>query len=473
MNDSENPLSLSSLQMRDLGYQVIDIIVDHFDNLREKKVLNSPSNEALSLNISADLPIKESDPAALIEFLREQVFKNIMHTDHPRFFSFIPSASNYISVLSDALAIGHNVFAGHWMAGASAAEIETITIDWLKKLCGFPKKSGGIFTSGGSMANLMAIVTAKKVKINNHENGVVYYSSQTHSSVSKALRILGFDNSQMRPIGINSHFQMEVDELELCVKRDLKNGLLPICIIGNAGTTNTGAVDPLSDILRIAHRYNLWFHIDGAYGAAAILTEKGKELLLGMEEADSITLDPHKWWFQPYEIGCLLVKNKRHLRETFGVSAEYLQDAEEYGKKEINYYDYGPQLTRSFRALKLYSSLKVFGLDNFKRAVEKGIEAAEFTESLLKKNSGWKIISKPQLGIINFVFHPDGMVTEKADELAKAISTKMAEDGYALVTTTSIKGRTVLRMCPIHPGVNKEEIKNTVNKLDKFVKEIS
>lgn len=466
MNDDTNPLSLPPDEMRRLGYQVIDQIVDHFTNLKDKKVLNTFPHPEMSQIIKPDIPIEGQGPEKVFQHLKTDIFAHTLHSDHPRTFAFIPAASNYISVLADALAAGHNVFSGHWMSAASAAQVETVTINWLKECCGFPVQAGGIFVSGGSTANLMAVVTAKKIKIDNRKNGVVYFSRQTHSSVSKALRVLGFHQHQMRAIPVDDQFRMKIEDLIFYIQKDKSEGLEPFCIIGNAGTTNTGAVDPLAEIAETARRFNVWFHIDGAYGAAAILTEKGKKQLNGIELADSLTLDPHKWWFQPYEIGCLLVREKQHLKETFHVSAEYLVNPEDRIEKEINYYDYGIQLTRSFRALKLYTSLKVFGLDNFKKAVERGIEAAEYIEQLLRQKEGWKIVTPAQLGILNVVYQPTGGDDPTADALAKAISTKISEEGYAFILTTRLRERTVLRMCPIHPGLTKEEIQIIIDQMD-------
>jgi aromatic-L-amino-acid decarboxylase len=473
MNEDKKPLSLEADEMRKLGYQVIDQIVDHITNLKDKKVLNTLPHAEMSKLIPSDIPKEGEDPEKLLQHLKQDVFSNILHSDHPRTFAFIPAASNYISVLADTLAVGHNIFSGHWMSAASAAQVETVTINWLRQWCGFPEQAGGLFVSGGSMANLMAVVTAKKIKVDNRKNGLVYFSQQTHSSVRKALRILGFDSNQMRAIPVDDQFRMKTEELVFYIQKDQTDGLEPFCIIGNAGTTNTGAVDPLPALADIARRFDLWFHVDGAYGAAAVLSEKGQKLLTGMERADSITLDPHKWWFQPYEMGCLLVREKSHLKETFHVSAEYLVNPDERIEKEINYYDYGIQLTRSFRALKLYTSLKVFGLNNFKKAVERGIEAAEYLEQLLRQKEGWKIITPAQLGILNVVFQPGKMEDQVAGALAKTLSTKISEDGFAFILTTQLKGQTVLRMCPIHPGLTKEEIQIIIDKLDKLARDFT
>ncbi|MEM6318025.1 MAG: aminotransferase class I/II-fold pyridoxal phosphate-dependent enzyme [Bacteroidota bacterium] len=468
MLSDQNPLALDGEKMRQLGYQVIDTLVTHLETIRDKKVVNRKSYEELADVFDTDLPTQPIPPETVFKEIEQSVMTSILHTNHPRFYSFIPGPSNFISVLADTLATGYNVFAGHWLAGSGPAQIERITIAWLAELCGYDKSSGGIFTSGGSMANLMAIATAKKVKIDNAQNGVVYYSNQTHSSVSKGLRTLGFLPHQMRPIAVGDDQKIILAELEAAVKEDSQKGFQPFCVIGNAGTTNSGTVDRLPEMATLAKRYNLWFHIDGAYGAAAVLSKIAKDQLSGIELADSITLDPHKWWFQPFEMGCLLVKNRHHLKQTFSVSAEYLIDTETTDDDEINFYDYGVQLTRSFRALKLYTSLKTYGLTAFQQAIDKGILMAEYAEQLLRAKTHWEIITPAQLGIINFRFAPPNTSISELNELSKRISEKVVANGYAMIITTQIRGETVLRMCPIHPDLTKGDLENTIEQLDRF-----
>jgi glutamate/tyrosine decarboxylase-like PLP-dependent enzyme len=467
----KNPLGLSKDKMQAIGYAVIDMIVEHLDAQDHTKVHGQASPEYLNEKLGGPLPLKGQDPFDLMKELKEDVFSNILQVDHPRFYSFIPSPGNFISVMADTLATGYNVFAGHWLAGSSAASVERITINWLKEICNFPQAAGGLFVSGGSMANLSAIATARKIKLGDEDKrGVVYYSHQTHSSLSKGLRVLGIGKKYQRPLPTDTSLKIDLSQLEKEIKKDLKKGLTPLCIVGNAGTTNAGVVDPLDKMAEIAEKYNCWFHIDGAYGAAAMLCKKGKKTLKGLEKADSLTLDPHKWWFQSMEIGCLLVRDAKHLFETYRVSAEYLTDTENVESSKINYYDYGIQLTRSFRALKLYLSLKTFGLKAFKKAVKKGIKMADYVETLLGKKENWKIITPAQLGIINFLYAPTGFSSEELSILSRKISEKVVEDGYSMIITTQIYGQTVLRICPIHPGLTKKDMRESIKRLDYFAK---
>ena len=239
-------------------------------------------------------------------------------------------------------------------------------------------------------------------------------------------------------------------------------GLQPFCLIATAGTTNTGTVDPLSEIAAICKKEKIWFHIDGAYGAAAILSKEGKKMLKGIEKADSLTVDPHKWFFQPYEMGCLLVRNTNHLKGTFTERPEYLKDVEG-NKSEINFYDHGIQLTRRFRALKFYMSIKTFGLGEFRKAITYNIELAEEVENCLRSSPNWEVISPATLAVINFRYHPIGekLSEKKLDALNQYISKQVVATQKALLVTTILNGQIVLRMCLINPRTTLEDIKET------------
>ena len=230
--------------------------------------------------------------------------------------------------MADALSSGYNTFSGSWHASPGAAEVELMVINWLLELFGFPvKKGGGIFTSGGSMANLTALVTARRVKCGeDFSKAIVYLSDQAHSSNIKALSILGFQKKQIRIIPTDLEFKISLNKLKNAIAVDRINKLQPFCFIASAGTTNTGTVDPFIELSKICKSENMWFHVDGAYGGAAILADNGKQLLKGIDKADSISVDPHKWFYQPYELGCLLVRDLRWLSETFTEKPEYLRD---------------------------------------------------------------------------------------------------------------------------------------------------
>lgn len=459
-------LRLSRDEMRSLGYRVVDLIVDHFDSLDEAPVGRSPDRAELEERLREDLPERGTDPHAVLDQVERDILPNTLRIDHPRFFGFVPGPSNYIGVLADALATGFNVFAGTWISGAAAAQVELVVIDWLRKRCGLPDAAGGLFTSGGSMANVTALAAARHAVLDGDTTGAVAYcSDQTHSSVDRALRLLGFGPDQLRRLPTDDRYRLDVDALAQAVAADRAAGRRPFCVIANAGTTNTGAVDPLPALAEWADAEDLWLHVDGAYGAAAVLCKRGRTHLAGLGRADSLSMDPHKWLFQPFEIGGVLVRNRRHLRRAFQIRAEYLEDA--VGEPdEVNMSDYGIQLTRSFRALKLWMTLKVFGRRHVAAAVRRGFERAEQAEQLLRERPGWEVVTPAQMGIVTMRCAPPGWAPADVDALNRALGPAIREEGTAIITKTTLAGRPVLRLCPINPRTTPADITRTVDRLD-------
>lgn len=466
---------ISTEEMKSFGYKIIDILAGHFDTISEKKPVATGSRKEMDA-LFDDASPEEAMPAnEVLDFVMTNIIPNNNITSHPKSFSFVPGPSNYISVLADTLATGFNIFSGGWMVSPAAAGLEITTMNWLLKMFNFPiKKGGGLFTSGGSMANLTALATARRVICgDDFSKAIIYLSDQAHSSNVKAINVLGFKKSQIRIIPTDFEFKMSVNKLKNAIAKDRLEGLRPFCIIASAGTTNTGSVDDLDTIATICDKEKLWFHIDGAYGGVAILSKKGNTALKGIERADSLTVDPHKWFFQPYEIGCLLVKNASWLSNTFTEKPSYLRDIEG-NESEINFYDYGIQLTRRFRALKFYMSVKTYGLKTFRKAISYNIDLAERTEDILRKSPLWEIISPATLAIINFRYHPIhiSLSEEKLDLLNQEISKRVMASREALLVTTVLMGQVVIRMCLINPKTTIEDIQQTIQQCELFAEEI-
>jgi glutamate/tyrosine decarboxylase-like PLP-dependent enzyme len=294
---------------------------------------------------------------------------------------------------------------------------------------------------------------------------VVYSSAQAHSSNWKNLRILGFQSEQIRLVPVDEGLRLDVAALEKAIDDDRRKGRRPFCVIATAGTTNTGAVDPLNAIADVCEQQDLWLHVDGAYGAAAVLTERGRALLAGMERAHSLVLDPHKWLFQPFDIGCCLVRDVRWLEESFSEHPEYLQDTRDKMDmtREVNFCDRGVQLTRAFRALKLWMSIKVFGLDRFRSAIDKGISNAERVQQLLEEQGSFEIATPAELAVVTFRFRPPNCHDHDLNQLTRSVFDGIVDDGHAMLTTTVINGQTVLRMCTINPRTTDDDLRSTID----------
>jgi len=291
------------------------------------------------------------------------------------------------------------------------------------------------------------------------DGAIVYFSDQAHSSLEKALFLIGISPANIRRLPSDDDFRLPLDELARSLKQDRASGFRPFCVIANAGTTNTGAIDPLSELSALCQAEGVWLHVDGAYGAAAALSPRGREQLSGMELADSLSLDPHKWLFQPFEIGCVLVRDLAQLRDTFRILPEYLKDTHQYSE-DFNFTDYGLQLTRSFRALKLWMSIKVFGLASFRAAIERGFVLAEFTEACLRGMPGWEIVTPANMAVVCFRY------CSGSNGFHLRLVQALLEDGFALITSTVLRGRTVLRTCTINPRTTEADIRSTLERLD-------
>lgn len=462
-------LQLSREEMRALGYRVVDLLVDHFaeaGDLGAEDLGEAPPRRALEKRLREPLPETGTDPHAVLDQVEADVLPHTMRVDHPRFFGFVPSPNNFVGVLADALAAGFNVFSGTWISGAAAAQVELVVIDWLRDLCGLPPSASGLFTSGGSMANVTALAAARHAVLDDDmSDAVAYCSDQTHTSVDRALRLLGFAPHQLRRLPADDRFRLDPEALRDAIRADRAAGRRPFCVIANAGTTNTGAVDPLPALADIADAEALWLHVDGAYGAPAVVCERGRERLRGLNRADSLTMDPHKWLFQPFEIGGVLVRDPQHLRRAFRLEAEYLEDAVG-ADDEVNFSARGIQLTRSFRALKLWMTLKVFGRKHVAAAVRRGFERAEQAERLLRTRPGWTVVTPAQMGIITFRCEPDGWSDDRVDALTRRLAFAINEEGDRFLTKTALHGRPVLRLCPIHPRTTADDMQETIDRLD-------
>ena len=456
----ENRLELSADEMRRLGYRVIDLLVQHFAEMRDGPVGAKRSPGELLPLFAGPPPETPTDPHQLLARLEQEVFPNNLHVDHPRFFAFVPGPGNFVSTMADALASGFNVFNGTWLGGSAAAAIELTVIDWFRRFCGFPETAGGLFVSGGSAANLTALHTARVTKQGDWaRDSVVYFSDQTHYSIERALGVIGIPRELFRKIPSDDRFRLPIEQLRKEIRADRKAGLHPFCVIANAGTTSTGAVDPLPDLADLCEEEDLWLHADGAYGAATVLCDRGRAALAGLDRVDSLSLDPHKWLFQPFECGCVLVRDRARMRSAFQHMPEYMRDVHR-NAEETNPADHGIQLSRGFRALKVWLSMNTFGLAAFREAITRGFELAEFAERELRRRPNCEILSPAEMGIVAFRFgNNDAVQTRLVDQ--------MLRDGFAFLTSTTLKGATALRLCTINPRTTEDDIVQTIDRLEK------
>lgn len=441
--------------------------------LAANRIIHEISDNQIEKLRKIGIPTEGRSVEIVMNEMVEDIYKYRHSVNHPRYLGFVPGPASSLSWLGDVMTSAYNLHAGSWGSCPAASCIEQELINWFCNQAGYTQQPGGIFVSGGSMANMTALTVARdKILSDDTQHlGVAYVSDQTHSSVAKGLRIIGISNSRIRKIPTDSYFRMDMEQLNSAIQADIATGLVPFVVIASAGTTNTGSIDPLEEIAVLCKNYGLWMHVDGAYGASVLLAKKYKHLLKGIELSDSISWDAHKWLFQTYGCGMVLVKNKIDLINSFSTQPEYLKDLESE-KDCLNAWDMGMELTRPARGLKLWLTMQVLGCDTLSDAIEHGFKIAERAEEELKQNKDIEIVSHAQLAIVNFRYSPDSMTEEQKDGLNQQISKKMLEDGYAGIFTTQINGKKVLRICAIHPDTTEADIHNTICLLNRYYKEV-
>lgn len=482
--DLDDPLTIDPDPeiCRALGYRVIDQLVARRSELKRSPVHGRAERKALDELLGTSLPIVDMEPTEVLRLVEDVVLPANTSTDHPRFFGYVPGPSSFVGVLADAISAGHNVFAGHALVGAGAAAVEAQVLSWLRTIMGLPQTASGLFVSGGSVGNLTAIHTARTKHIGKHAPHdpllVAYGSEQSHASLAKALRILGFAPRQMRLVQTDAQHRMIPDRLDACIAEDRAAGLTPFLVMATAGSTSVGAVDPLEALRQRCDEHQLWLHVDGAYGAAAILDPTSKELFSELARADSLVLDPHKWWFVPYEAGVVFVRNGLDLRSAFSTEAGYLREAAAAGGRTdeadplsglVNFFEYGPQLTRSFRALKLWMVMKTLGSRRLGHLVSRGIRLAQAAEDFIADSPVWEVVTPASIGVVTF--RPTITRLASAETLMVAVRSAL-DEGFALITTAEVDSETVLRLCPIHPEATLDDIKQSLERLENALTQI-
>lgn len=460
-------------EMRRLGYRVIDELVSRWTHLREDAAWEGATRQELEPILGGPAPESPGNPDDIIRTALEKILTKAGRIDHPRFFAFIPSSNTWPGLMGELLAAGFNVFQGTWLESAGPSQLELVVLDWFREWLGFPDTGGGVLTSGGSAANLGALVAAREAAGNPH-NAVVYVSDQGHSSLERAARIAGIPGENVRKVRTGEAFRMDLGALAMAVAEDRSAGRNPLCICANAGATNTGAVDPLSDIADLAEKEELWFHVDGAYGGFAVLVPGEKANFRGIERADSVTLDPHKWFFQSYETGCLMVRDTRILEGAFRILPEYLQDAA-LGGEHVNFADRGVQLTRSFRALKVWMSVQTLGLSAFREAIAESIAIARRAERYIQDSVCLEMLSPSSLGIVCFRYRPPGPApsAEALEDLNQAIQHDVVSRGISMMSSTRLRGVFSLRLCIMNYRSTWADVRDTLEALEESGRRLS
>ena len=464
-------LRMAPEEMLDLARRAAELLVERSENLAGEVAWDGDFQNELEKQLM-EAPPEEGRPAMdVLERAARDILPVAARFDHPRFFAFIPSSPTWPGVLADFMAAGYSINAATWVLASGPSQLELVVIDWFRRWIGYPEGAGGLFTSGGSAASLDAFVAAREAA-GHPERASVYMSDQSHSAHIRAARIIGVRPERIRLLPCDEHFRLDMEALERAVADDRAAGFHPIAVCANAGAVSTGAIDPLGEMADFCEAEGIWLHVDAAYGGFAVVTERGKELLRGVERADSIGIDAHKWFFQPYEAGGLLVKDMRTLERAFGVRHDILQDTI-WGANHPNFSDRGLQLSRSFRALKVWMSVQTFGMAAFRRAVSKGMELAARAEEYVRESPHLEMLTPVSLGIVCFRVNPaDADLDEEAlEEINRTVLARVFWEDKAFVSSTLLKGKFALRFCIVNHNTTWDDVRETLEVIERFGRE--
>jgi len=391
-------------------------------------------------------------------------------------FGYVQSPGTPIGAFADLLASTLNANLTIWRSAPAPVELERVTIDWIRQILGFGPEAGGLFVSGGSMANLAAVAAARQTKQHSLGRLRLYASSATHFSIIKAAVLLGIGRQNVQHVPVDECFRMRVDDLVAKITADLDAGYVPFCVVGNAGTVDTGAVDPLREIRDVANRFQLWMHVDGSYGAFAILADSARKLFAGLEQADSIALDPHKWLYLPVDVGCVIYRDPEAARAAFAHEAEYTRMFGEEADEAFVCWDYGPELSRRFRALKVWMLLKGVGLDRLSDAIESNLACARYLEAMVQASDDFEMVAPVELSIFCFRHVPTQLrneSTQQIDAFNERLLVALQQDGSSYLSNTTLNGRFALRGCVLNYRTTLRDMEILLDDLRRVTKSLS
>jgi len=470
----QDPLSLDGdlKTFRNDLTQASEVAVRLYERLDQTRITPAKTRAQIASLFDEPLPEEPQLMESILNEVESQILANSTLYLSPRFFGYINSGGNQASILAELLAAAVNQILSLWHFSPAASEVERRVIQWIAQFIGYPAQAGGCLLSGGSAGNLVGLAVARKQKAPFDADSLgmrggpllsVYASQEVHASVDKAMTILGLGSDQLRKIAVRDDFTIDLEALERQVTEDRTSGYRPICVVGVAGTTNTGAIDPLDRLAEFCRAQGLWFHVDAAYGGPAASTKVAGELFRGLELADSIVVNPHKWLYVPAEAACVLVREPAALRHTFQVAAHYLKEGNDTGDDSpLDYKDYGPQLSRNFRALKVWMTFKAYGATKLRAAIESNIEIMRYLANRIDESQDLVRLAPVPLSIVCFQYRTADtskhLDQRYLDDLNNRLMDALEKDGRLFLSGTTIHGKRALRACSVNHRLRREDV---------------
>jgi aromatic-L-amino-acid decarboxylase len=478
LEETLDPQDWSAL--RALGHEMVDEMLAYLENVRERPAWQ-PLPEKVKASFAEPLPLEPQGAESAYRDFKQNVLPFPLGNIHPRFWAWVCGSGTPGAMLADMLAsaMNSNVHGGDH----AAIYVEQQVLSWLKQALGYPAEASGLLVTGGSVANFVGLAVARNAKagwdvkragLANARPLVMYCSAETHNSVQKAVEALGMGSDALRYIETDTDFRIKMDDLRGAVASDRKAGRVPICVVGNAGTVNTGAIDDLNALADFCGAENLWFHVDGAFGATAAISPALRPLLHGMERADSLAFDLHKWMYMPYDVGCVLVRSTERHRETFSGQAAYLDHrGRGLAGGPMWFKEYGLELSRSSRALKVWFSLKEHGLRKFQALVEQNVAQTKYLAEMIEADRQLELLAPVPLNVVCFRFRGGIDDESTLTALNKGILLRLQESGAASPSSTILGGRFAIRVANVNHRSRREDFEYLVREVGRLGEEIA
>jgi aromatic-L-amino-acid/L-tryptophan decarboxylase len=452
-------------EFRELGHQVVDLLADYFDQIEDNRVFPDVEPRTVNRIFTEPLPQDPSPPDRVLDELKEKMLPYCTNVGHPGYMGLITPSPNPVGVIGDFICSAINQNVGAYSIGPSAVAMERRVVRWLSDLCGYDENAGGNLTSGGMLANFIGLKLGRDAVTRDQgqydgirERWAVYVSEERHVSVDKAVDCIGLGRNALRPLPTDSAFQVRLDALEEAIAQDKKDGIRPMCVVGVFGSTNTGAMDNIRELRRIADREGMWLHADAAYGGGMLLSLEWPMRKCGLELADSITIDPHKWFYAPLDAGAVLVKDQRRLTASFGMKPSYLTDEFDQENERYQYYVHGFEQSRRFRSLKVWMSFKRYGARQIGAWIDNNVRQAKHLYALAEKAGDFEPASAPPMSAICIRYKGTELSQAESKNLHAEVAQRVEQSGRFWISTTELKGKSWFRINPVNFRTRQEHM---------------